>query len=147
MTILEDVEILLVEDNPNDVELTLRALQKQNLARKVFVVKDGVEALEFIFATGAFSNRNIEHHPKVILLDLKLPKVDGIEVLRRIKADDRTKHTPVVMLTSSQEDRDVIDTYKLGVNSYIVKPVDFNNFVRSVSELGIYWGTLNKVPH
>jgi CheY-like chemotaxis protein len=113
----------------------------------VFVVKDGVEALEFIFAKGAFAHRNIEHRPKVILLDLKLPKVDGIEVLRRIKADDRTKDTPVVMLTSSQEDRDVVDTYKLGVNSYIVKPVDFNNFVRSVSELGIYWSSLNKVPY
>src|SRR5438093_1803302 len=147
MTALEDVEILLVEDNPNDVELTLRALQKQNLASKVFVVKDGAEALEFIFATGAFAHRKIEHCPKVVLLDLKLPKVDGIEVLRRIKADQRTKHTPVVMLTSSQEERDVLDTYNLGVNSYIVKPVDFSNFVHAVSELGIYWRILNKVPY
>jgi two-component system, response regulator len=147
MVTLEDVEILLVEDNPNDVELTLRALQKQNLANKVFVVKDGAEALEFIFATGAFSQRKIEHCPKVILLDLKLPKVDGIEVLRRIKNDARTKNTPVVMLTSSQEQRDVLDTYNLGVNSYIVKPVDFSNFVHAVSELGIYWGLLNKVPY
>src|SRR6516162_10048451 len=111
MTALEDVEILLVEDNPNDVELTMRALQKRNLANKVFVVKDGAEALEFIFATGAFSARKIENRPKVVLLDLKLPKIDGIEVLRRIKADDRTKHTPVVMLTSSQEERDVLETY------------------------------------
>jgi len=147
MTTLEDVEILLVEDNPNDVELTLRALQKQNLASKVFVVKDGAEALDFIFATGSYTKRNIENRPKVVLLDLKLPKVDGIEVLRKIKADPRTKHTPVVMLTSSQEERDVIDTYNLGVNSYIVKPVDFNNFVHAVSELGIYWGILNKVPY
>lgn len=147
MTTIEDVEILLVEDNPNDVELTLRALQKQNLASKVFVVKDGAEALDFVFATGPFAHRKIENRPKVILLDLKLPKVDGIEVLRRIKSDDRTKHTPVVMLTSSQEDRDVLDTYNLGVNSYIVKPVDFNNFVHAVSELGIYWGLLNKVPY
>jgi len=147
MTALEDVEILLVEDNPNDVELTMRALQKQNLASKVFVVKDGAEALEFIFATGAFAARKIENRPKVVLLDLKLPKVDGIEVLRRIKSDERTKQTPVVMLTSSQEERDVLDTYNLGVNSYIVKPVDFSNFVHAVSELGMYWGLLNKLPY
>ena len=147
MTTLEDVEILLVEDNPNDVELTLRALHKQNLANKVFVVKDGAEALDFIFATGQFAKRNIEHRPKVILLDLKLPKVDGIEVLKRIKSDVRTRHTPVVMLTSSQEERDVLDSYNLGVNSYIVKPVDFSNFVRAVSEAGMYWGILNKLPY
>jgi CheY-like chemotaxis protein len=147
MTPLKDVEILLVEDNPNDVELTMRALQKQSLANKVFVVKDGAEALDFMFATGAFATRKIEDQPKVVLLDLKLPKVDGIEVLRRIKADERTRHTPVVMLTSSQEERDVVDTYKLGVNSYIVKPVDFSNFVHAVSELGVYWGLLNKLPY
>src|SRR5215510_1498507 len=147
MTAIEDVEILLVEDNPSDVELTLRALQKHNLANKVFVAKDGAEALDFIFATGAFSHRKIENRPKVILLDLKLPKVDGIEVLRRTKGDERTKHTPVVMLTSSQEERDVLDTYNLGVNSYIVKPVDFSNFVHAVSELGVYWGLLNKLPY
>ena len=147
MKALDDAEILLVEDNPNDVELTLRALQKQNLANKVFVVRDGAEALDFIFATGAFAQRNIEHQPKVILLDLKLPKVDGIEVLTRIKADERTRHTPVVMLTSSQEDRDVVTTYNLGANSYVVKPIDFGNFVHAVSELGVYWGLLNKVPH
>lgn len=147
MTALDDAEILLVEDNPNDVELTLRALQKQNLANKVFVVRDGAEALEFIFATGAFAHRKIENQPKVILLDLKLPKVDGIEVLSRIKADERTRHTPVVMLTSSQEDRDVMATYNLGANSYVVKPIDFGNFVHAVSELGVYWGLLNKVPY
>ena len=148
MRTLEDVEILLVEDNPNDVELTLRALQKQNLASKVFVVKDGAEALDFIFAKGSFAaHRRVDHLPKVVLLDLKLPKVDGVEVLRRIKGDDRTKHTPVVMLTSSQEDRDVLETYNLGVNSYIVKPVDFSNFVHAVSELGVYWGILNKLPY
>ena len=146
MTTIDDVEILLVEDNPNDVELTLRALQKQNLASKVLVVKDGVEALEFIFATGAFAHRKIENRPKVVLLDLKLPKIDGIEVLGRMKNDERTRHIPVVMLTSSQEERDVLDTYNLGVNSYIVKPVDFSNFVHAVSELGLYWGLLNKVP-
>jgi two-component system, response regulator len=146
MTTIDDVEILLVEDNPNDVELTLRALQKQNLASKVLVVKDGVEALEFVFATGAFAHRKIEKRPKVVLLDLKLPKMDGIEVLSRIKNDERTRHIPVVMLTSSQEERDVLDTYNLGVNSYIVKPVDFSNFVHAISELGLYWGLLNKVP-
>jgi two-component system response regulator len=146
VTTMDDVEILLVEDNPNDVELTLRALQKQNLASKVLVVKDGVEALEFVFATGAFAHRKIENRPKVILLDLKLPKMDGIEVLSRIKNDERTRHIPVVMLTSSQEERDVLDTYNLGVNSYIVKPVAFSNFVHAVSELGLYWGLLNKVP-
>src|SRR5262245_2815042 len=137
---LDDVEILLVEDNPNDVELTLRALQKQNLANKVYVVKDGAEALDFIFGTGTFAQRRVENRPKVILLDLKLPKVDGLEVLRRVKSDERTKHTPVVMLTSSQEERDVLETYNLGVNSYIVKPVDFSTFVHAVSELGVYWG-------
>jgi two-component system response regulator len=147
MTTVDDVEILLVEDNPNDVELTLRALQKQNLANKVFVVRDGAEALEFMFATGAFVGRKVASLPKVVLLDLKLPKVDGIEVLKRIKGDERTRHTPVVMLTSSQEERDVLDTYNLGVNSYIVKPVDFSNFVHAVSELGVYWGILNKVPY
>jgi len=147
MTPLEDVEILLVEDNPNDVELTLRALQKQNLSSKVFVVKDGAEALDFMFGSGAYSQRKVEKRPKVVLLDLKLPKVDGIEVLRRIKTDSRTSHIPVVMLTSSQEERDVVDSYNLGVNSYIVKPVDFSNFVHVVSELGIYWGILNKLPY
>jgi len=147
MTSVEDVEILLVEDNPNDVELTLRALQKQNLAGKVFVVKDGAEALDFMYATGAYAKRKIDNLPKVVLLDLKLPKVDGIEVLRKIKSDPRTKHTPVVMLTSSEEERDVLETYRLGVNSYIVKPVDFSNFVHAVSEMGIYWGILNKLPY
>jgi two-component system, response regulator len=147
MTHLEDAEILLVEDNPSDFELTMRALQKQNLASKVFHVKDGAEALEFIFATGAFVKRKVDNRPKVVLLDLKLPKVDGIEVLRRIKTDARTKDTPVVMLTSSQEERDVLESYHLGANSYIVKPVDFSNFVHAVSELGVYWGLLNKVPY
>jgi len=147
MTTPEDVEILLVEDNPNDVELTLRALQKHNLATKVFVVKDGAEALDFMFAAGPYSRRKIENRPKVVLLDLKLPKVDGIEVLRRLKTDARTQLIPVVMLTSSQEERDVVDTYNLGVNSYIVKPGDFSHFVHAVSELGIYWRSLNKVPY
>src|SRR5215467_860053 len=143
----EDVEILLVEDNPNDVELTLRALRKQNITERVFVVRDGAEALDFLFAGGAYQDRRVESRPKVVLLDLKLPKVDGIEVLRRLKSDSRTKSIPVVMLTSSQEERDVVESYGLGVNSYIVKPVDFNHFVHAVSELGLYWGTLNKVPY
>jgi len=140
------VEILLVEDNPHDVELTLRALKKHNLANKVHVVKDGAEALDFIFATGIYAERNIDDHPKVILLDLKLPKVDGMEVLRRIRADERTKCIPVVVLTSSQEERDIVESYKLGVNSYIVKPVDFDKFLSTVQELGLYWLLLNKPP-
>jgi len=140
------VEILLVEDNPSDVEMTLRALKKHNLANKVHVVKDGAEALDYIFATGIFAERNIDDHPKVILLDLKLPKVDGMEVLRRIRADERTKCIPVVVLTSSQEERDIVESYKLGVNSYIVKPVDFDKFLSTVQELGLYWLLLNKPP-
>jgi two-component system response regulator len=147
MTTIDDVEILLVEDNPNDVELTLRAFQKQNLAHKIFVVRDGAEALDFIFATGSYSSRNVENRPRVVLLDLKLPKIDGLEVLRKLKADPRTKSMPVVMLTSSQEERDVLESYKLGVNSYIVKPLDFSNFVHAVSELSLYWGLLNKLPY
>jgi two-component system response regulator len=147
MTVPEEIEILLVEDNPNDVELTLRALRKQNITDRVFVVKDGAEALDFLFGTGAYASRRIESRPRVILLDLKLPKVDGIEVLRRVKADARTKHIPVVMLTSSQEERDVVESYGIGVNSYIVKPVDFNQFVHAVSEVGLYWNTLNKLPY
>jgi len=147
MSTAEEAEILLVEDNPNDVELTLRALRKQNLESKVFVVRDGAEALDFLFASGAYASRKLETRPKVILLDLKLPKVDGIEVLRRVKADARTCNIPVVMLTSSQEERDVSETYRLGVNSYIVKPVDFSNFVHAVGELEIYWSMLNRPPY
>ncbi len=143
---INEVEILLVEDNPNDVELTLRALKKHNLTNKVFVVKDGAEALEFIFATGAYSHRDINNRPKVILLHLKLPKVDGIEVLRKIKSDERTKKTPVVVLTSSREDKDIESCYTLGANSYIVKPVDFKSFVEAVKGLGLYWVLLNQPP-
>jgi two-component system, response regulator len=139
-----EVEILLVEDNPSDVELTLRALKKHNLANKVLVVKDGAEALEFIFATGAYADRNVESGPKVMLLDLKLPKVDGLEVLRRIKSNEQTKEIPVVVLTSSREEQDIVESYKLGVNSYIVKPVDFEKFVHAVSLLGLYWLLLNQ---
>jgi two-component system response regulator len=140
------VEILLVEDNPNDVELTLRALKKNNLANHVQVVCDGAEALDFIFGKGNYSDRDINHHPKVVLLDLKLPKVNGIEVLQKIRANEQTKSIPVVVLTSSREERDVVDAYNLGVNSYIVKPVDFDNFVKTVSDLGMYWLLLNQPP-
>ena len=142
-----EVEILLVEDNPTDVELTLRALKKNNLANKVHVVTDGAEALEFIFASGAYEGRDINHRPRVILLDLKLPKVDGLEVLRKIKSDERTRDIPVVVLTSSKEEKDRVESYRLGVNSYIAKPVDFNQFTKSVSELGLYWLLLNELPY
>jgi two-component system, response regulator len=144
MAITNEIEILLVEDNQNDVELTLRALKKNNLANKVHVVKDGTEALEYIFANRAYAHRKIEDHPRVILLDLKLPKVDGLEVLHQIKSDERTKMIPVVVLTSSKEERDLVESYRLGANSYITKPVDFESFVKAVSELGLYWLLLNQ---
>lgn len=133
------VEVLLVEDNEDDLDMTLRALRKGNFTSHIEVARDGAEALEFIFCTGAHATRRIENTPKVILLDLKLPKVDGFEVLKRLKADPRTKAIPVVILTSSQEQQDVIEGYDLGVNSYIVKPVDFEGFARVVQELGMYW--------
>ena len=140
------VDILLVEDNPNDAELTLRALRKHNFVNKIHHIKDGAEALDYIFATGAYAHRKIEDSPKVIFLDLKLPKVNGIEVLHRIKSDERTKGIPVVILTSSKEERDMAKSYNLGVNSYIAKPVEFEKFVDTVSELGLYWLLLNKLP-
>jgi len=145
-TNLNEVEVLLVEDNASDAELTLRALKKHHLANRVLHVKDGAEALDFLFAGGAFGGRKVEHVPRVIMLDLKLPKVDGLEVLRRIKADERTQAIPVVVLTSSREDRDLEECYALGVNSYIVKPVEFEGFVKAVSELGFYWLLLNQTP-
>ncbi len=141
---LKEVEILLVEDNPNDIELTLRALGKYNLANKVHVVTDGSEALEYLFGTGTYAGRVTNGKPKLILLDLKLPKVDGLEVLRRIKADERTKAIPVVVLTSSKSERDRVESYKLDVNSYIVKPVEFDKFIDAVSGLSFYWLLLNK---
>ncbi len=140
------IDILLVEDNPHDLELALRALKKHRLANNVVVARDGAEALDFLFGTGKYLDRQIEEKPKVVLLDLKLPKVDGLEVLRRIKSDERTKVIPVVVLTSSQEEQDVVDSYKLGVNSYMVKPVDFDQFIECVSELGLYWLVCNKPP-
>ena len=138
------VEILLVEDSPEDLELTLRSLKKSNIANRIEVARDGAEALDFIFCEGPHAGRRIEDTPKVILLDLKLPKIDGLEVLRRIKGDPRTQSIPVVMLTSSREQRDVIESYRLGVNSYIVKPVNFEGFIAAVSELGMYWLLLNQ---
>lgn len=140
------VEILLVEDNPNDVKLALHAFKTHNLANRVHVVRDGAEALEFIFGTDRYAERNAVAGPKLILLDLKLPLVDGIEVLRQIKADEQTCMIPVVVMTSSNEDRDMVESYKLGVNSYIRKPVDFNQFTEAVRQLGCYWLLLNEVP-
>ena len=140
------VEILLVEDNPDDLQLTQRALKKANLANHIQVARDGEEALQFIFCEGPHAGRKIEDAPKVVLLDLKLPKVDGKEVLARIKSDPRTAMIPVVVLTSSKEQKDVVESYKLGVNSYIVKPVNFERFAAAVQELGMYWLLLNQPP-
>lgn len=140
------VEILLVEDSPEDLELTQRSLRNANLGNHIQVARDGAEALDFIFCEGEFSERKIEDTPKLILLDLKLPKVDGLEVLERIKGDLRTKHIPIVILTSSKEQVDVIKSYQLGVNSYIVKPVNFESFTTAVQELGIYWLLINQPP-
>ena len=139
------LRVLILEDNPNDELLALHAFKKHNLANKVHVVRDGAEALEFIFCTGAFAQRRFEN-PRVILLDKKLPLVDGLEVLRQIRADPRTRMVPVVMLTSSAEDRDIIESYQLGVNSYIVKPVDFEQFSETARQLGYYWLLINQQP-
>lgn len=141
-----EIEILLVEDNPDDLEMALRALKKAHLANRIQVARDGAEALDFLFARGEHAQRKVENGPRVILLDLKLPKVDGLEVLRRVKGDPRTKMIPVVVLTSSKEQPDVIECYNLGVNSYIVKPVNFERFAAAVSELGMYWLLLNHPP-
>lgn len=140
------VEILLVEDNIDDAEMTIDALSKSNLANKLIHMADGEEALDFLFGTGKFIGRDVNLKPRLILLDLKMPKVDGIEVLERVKSNDATKKIPVVILTSSKEDPDVNRCYGLGANSYIVKPVDFENFIKAVSELGMYWMLLNHPP-
>jgi CheY-like chemotaxis protein len=141
-----EVEVLLVEDNPRDAEMALRTLRKRNLANNVIHVKDGQEALDWLFGLGAYVGRNPNNHPKVVLLDLKLPKVDGLEVLRAIRGDERTVLIPVVVMTSSREERDVIESYKLGVNSYVVKPMDFEGFSVAVAELGHYWLLVNQEP-
>ncbi|MBI2279171.1 MAG: response regulator [Bacteroidetes bacterium] len=141
-----EVEILIVEDNMSDAEMTIRALKKNNLTNKLLHLKDGAEALDFIFARENYSDRKIENIPKVILLDLKMPKVNGIQVLQELKSDERTKKIPVVILTSSKEDPDIQECYCLGANSYVVKPVQFEMFVKVVSELGLYWMILNQPP-
>jgi CheY-like chemotaxis protein len=146
MSETNEIEILLVEDNQDDLDMTLRALRKANLMNPIHVARDGAEALEFIFCRGAHAGRKFENPPKVILLDLKLPKVDGMEVLKRIKGDERTKMIPIVILTSSKEQRDVIESYNLGVNSYIVKPVNFEGFAAAIQEVGMYWLLHNQPP-
>jgi DNA-binding response OmpR family regulator len=143
---LDSVEILLVEDNENDATLTIRALKKRNLANNLIHVSDGQQALDFLFAKGEYSGHDPLHLPKVVLLDLKLPKVSGLEVLRQLKANEKTKIVPVVMLSSSQEESDLIESYKMGANSYIVKPVEFDNFSEAISHMGLYWLVLNKRP-
>ena len=139
------VQILLVEDNPDDLELTLRALRKNNIANDIQIVRDGEEALRYLFREGQYANRQ-EGNPQMILLDLKLPKIDGLEVLRQLRADSRTRTIPVVVLTSSREERDIVESYNLGVNSYVVKPVEFDKFISAVSEVGMYWLVLNQRP-
>ena len=142
----ERIDILLAEDNPNDAEMTQRALRRHNLGNRVFWVKDGAEALDFLFSRGAYADRDRALPPKLVLLDLKMPKVDGIEVLRQLKADASMRTIPVVVMTSSNEERDVVESYRLGANSYIVKPVDFAEFLEVVAKIGLYWVLTNRVP-
>jgi two-component system response regulator len=142
----ERIEMLLIEDNPDEAELTIRSLRKNNLANHLIHIDDGEKALDFIFSQGEYSNNTELMRPKLILLDLNLPKVDGLEILKRVKSDDRTKTIPVVVLTSSKEERDIVESYKLGVNGYIVKPVDFNSFTKAVADIGMYWLILNEPP-
>lgn len=139
-----EVEILLVEDNAADAEMTIRALRKAHLSNKLIHLKDGVEALDFLFGNGAYSARDVNQHPRVILLDIKMPKMDGIEVLRNIRANESTRTIPVVIMTSSNEDKDILASYQLGVNSYVVKPVEFDEFVKAVGNLGLYWLLTNR---
>lgn len=142
----QKADILLVEDNPSDAEMTIRALRKSLLINPLLHLQNGEEALNYLFAEGEYKGRNIDDLPKVILLDLKMPKIDGLEVLKKIKSDSRTNSIPVVILTSSKEEKDILDGYKFGVNSYIVKPVDFENFVKAIKEIGLYWLLLNQPP-
>ena len=146
MSDVQAVDILLVEDNPNDADLIIRSLKKQNLANSVYIVPDGAQALDFVFCRGSYSQRSISQPPKVILLDLKLPKVSGLEVLKELKNDKRTKSIPVVVVTSSREDPDIKSAYELGVNSYVVKPVDFEGFAEAMSRIGLYWLLINQPP-
>ncbi|MGQ0546478.1 MAG: response regulator [Betaproteobacteria bacterium] len=143
---MDPVELLLVEDDPADAEMTMRALRRNNLANRLHWVKDGEEALEYVRCTGRYSGRDPHRPPKLVLLDLKMPKVDGIEVLRQLKADPLTRTLPVVVMTSSNEERDVVESYRLGVNSYIVKPVEFEAFHETVAKIGLYWVLINRVP-
>ncbi|MCB9079065.1 MAG: response regulator [Anaerolineaceae bacterium] len=142
-----EVEILLVEDNPSDLELAMHALQKYNLANNIEIKRDGADALDFVFCQGKYAQRDIEKTPKIILLDLKLPKVDGLEVLNKIKSNPQTRNIPVVVMTSSNQERDIVESYELGVNSYIVKPVDFEQFANAVRNIGFYWLLLNEPPN
>jgi two-component system response regulator len=143
---IETIDILLVEDNPHDAELTVRALKKRNLANRIFVAEDGAQALDILFARGQYEKRENSTPPKVVLLDLKLPKVSGLEVLKEIKSDERTKRIPVVVVTSSREDPDIKEAYSFGANSYVVKPVDFEQFFDAMSNLGLYWLLVNQPP-
>jgi len=146
MNVIDPVDILLVEDNPNDVELTIRALRKHHIANKIFVVEDGEEALDFVFCRGKFAERDTTKPLKVIFLDLKLPKVNGLEVLREIKSNEKTKRLPVVIVTSSKEDPDIKAAYELGANSYVVKPVNFDDFVQAMHSTGLFWLLVNEIP-
>jgi two-component system, response regulator len=143
---MHDVDVLLVEDNPDDAGLVIRDLKKKNLGNKLIHLTDGAEALDFLFGRGKYAERKVEDKPKVVLLDLKMPKVDGLQVLRAIRQDERTKFIPVVVMTSSREERDIIDSYSMGVNAYVVKPVGFDNFSKAVAELGLFWILVNQPP-
>jgi CheY-like chemotaxis protein len=143
---LEQIEILLAEDSPKDAEMTQRALRKNNLGNRLHWVKDGAEALDFLYCRGAYAERDLARPPKLVLLDLKMPRVDGIEVLRRLKTDERMRVIPVVVMTSSNEERDVMESYRLGANSYIVKPIEFGSFLEVVAKIGLYWVLTNRVP-
>lgn len=143
---LNEVDILLVDDSQEDVDLTLHALRAENLANHVFVARDGEEALDFLFCTGPYAGRSFDHPPKLVLLDLKMPKIDGMQVLKRVKSDPRTRTIPVVLMTSSREERDMVSGYELGANSYVQKPVDFDEFRKAVKALGLYWLVTNRPP-